>query len=270
MTLPPFMNRNRNLHEIEAEVVLALCGMMSKSFEVPSPKCNTQNEAACIVDASRPSSFVDPATTNAVTLLPSTPPPPPKMLAEKKKKKKNKKSTTATTTKKKKRVAMKEARAARRGAPCSIPTKRDPIDESFLATLHSDRDVGRINPAHVEVRKFVLEVRRTVSGRVFFQCRHCAHLDGFRCAKQSIIAPQTVERLYRANVRFMMDHVEACKYIPDYIKKMNASALRLTERGIPSPRSYWAQSARAMGLRNDVKSKCIVFGPASVQASNGL
>ena len=55
--------------------------------------------------------------------------------------------------------------------PCVFPTVNDPEDASFEKTLHSNDDTGKINIAHVHIRREVLEVKRSMSGRVYFQCK---------------------------------------------------------------------------------------------------
>ena len=55
--------------------------------------------------------------------------------------------------------------------PCVFPTINDQEDISFEKTLHSDDDTGKINSAHVHIRREVLEVKRSMSGRVYFQCK---------------------------------------------------------------------------------------------------
>jgi len=140
----------------------------------------------------------------------------------------------------------------------SFPSARDPADPFFLATLHSDSDVGRIDPAHVEVRRSVLEVRRTVSNRVFFQCKYCAHLHEFERAEMSIVDLASVDRIYRDVVWFVMYHVKFCKYIPSYIKEMNADAPWLAA----DIGAYWAESAMEIGLRDDEERRCVVVDPS--------
>lgn len=140
---------------------------------------------------------------------------------------------------------------------CSLPTADDPIDESHIATLYSPRDEGRINPAHCVIRRQVLEVRRTHSGRVLFQCACCKHLPRNQRAKLSTLAPQSVDNLYRAMVRFMMNHVKACPYVPEEIKGLSPKDSRVvTQRGT---KKYWVKSAKRMGLRDGEDGKSIVF-----------
>jgi len=55
--------------------------------------------------------------------------------------------------------------------PCVFPTVNDPEDTSFEKTLHFDDDTGKINSAHVHIRREVLEVKRSMLGRVYFQCK---------------------------------------------------------------------------------------------------
>ena len=137
----------------------------------------------------------------------------------------------------------------------SLPTANDPMDEPFSTTLYSNRDDGRINPVHVVIRREVLKVHRTVSGRVFFQCDHCKHLPRGERAKLSTIAPQKVGSLYQSFVRFLMDHVSACKHIPNHSKGMDVKALR--DAKACDTKKYWVMSAKDMGLED--REKRIVY-----------
>jgi hypothetical protein len=143
--------------------------------------------------------------------------------------------------------------------PTSSPLKNDPVDESFvLKTLHDPSlDDGRINPVHMIVREHVLDVRRSMSGKVFFQCKYCAHLPVHERAHQSTVSPQSINKLYRANVRFHMSHVRNCEYIPEWIKSCSPKKSRIGNSG--GVKTSWEESAVAMGLVDDVERKCIVY-----------
>ena len=143
--------------------------------------------------------------------------------------------------------------------PTSSPFKNDPVDESFgLKTLHDPvLDDGRINPVHMIVREHVLDVRRSMSGKIFFQCKYCAHLPVHERANQSTVSPQSVSKLYRANVRFHMSHVRHCEYIPEWIKSCSPKKSRIGNSG--GVKTSWEDSAMAMGLHDDVERKCIVY-----------
>lgn len=143
--------------------------------------------------------------------------------------------------------------------PTSSPFKNDPVDESFvLKTLHDPvLDDGRINPVHMIVREHVLNVRRSMSGKVFFQCKYCAHLPVQERAHQSTVSPQSINKLYRANVRFHMSHVRNCEYIPEWIKSCSPKKSRIGNSG--GVKTSWEDSAMAMGLHDDVERKCIVY-----------
>ena len=154
---------------------------------------------------------------------------------------------------------------------CLLPTADDPMDETFVMSLDSIRDNGRINPVHIIVRRHVFEVRRTVNtGRVFFQCER---------AKLSTLAPQGVHSVYRAFVRFMMQHVSECTDIPMEIKNLDAKSKKVpnygggggggggaarnsrmrTAVGGSGIKDYWEMSARRMGLMDGSDGKSIVF-----------
>ena len=139
---------------------------------------------------------------------------------------------------------------------CMLPTADDPIDESFLAKLYSKRDKGRINPAHIVIRRSVLDVRRTMSGRIFLQCSCCKHLPRWERARLSTLVPQSVEGLYRSIVRFMMTHVTACEQMPQKIKDLSPKTSRLVHRGT---KNYWIKSAKKKGLMNGNDGKSIVY-----------
>ena len=129
-----------------------------------------------------------------------------------------------------------------------LPTKNDPMDPSFLMSLHSHEDKGKINIAHVAIRRYVLDVRRTITGRVYLQCSFCKHLPRAKRANCSTVAPQSIEGLYRSIVRFNMNHVNACEHIPLGIKAMSPKSFsKHAKDGI---KSYWIESAYALGLAN--------------------
>lgn len=158
---------------------------------------------------------------------------------------------------------------------CLLPTADDPMDEDFVMSLDSPRDIGRINPVHVIVRRHVFEVRRTTNrGRVFFQCACCKHRPRSQRAKLSTLAPQGVDSVYRAFVRFMMQHVSSCPDIPREIKSLDpkatkvpnyvggsaaASAAAAAVNWTGGIKQYWASSARRMGLVDGSDGKSIVF-----------
>lgn len=146
---------------------------------------------------------------------------------------------------------------------CSLPTRDDPEDELFLASLHSKKDKGHINDAHIEIRRHVLEVHRTISGRVYFQCGCCAHINRKERTRCSTIAPQSVDSLYRGFVRFMMIHVPACEHIPEEFKKMNPKK-KITK----GSKQYWVECANAMGFRDGNDGEGIVYCCPPVSAAS--
>ncbi|KAL3811620.1 hypothetical protein ACHAXA_006692 [Cyclostephanos tholiformis] len=142
----------------------------------------------------------------------------------------------------------------------ATPFKNDPVDGKFRETLHDPHlDAERINPAHIIIREHVLEVRRTASGKVFLQCTFCKHLPQNERSKQSTISPQSIGHMYRANVRFMMNHVKHCEFIPEYIKDYSPKQSKLAN--FCGVKQYWMESARNKGLRDDKDRKCIVYCP---------
>ena len=144
----------------------------------------------------------------------------------------------------------------------SLPTSLDPADESFAAILHAEADTARINPVHVAVRRDVLAIRRTKSGKVFFQCRCCRHLPLSQRAKLSVVSPQCVGNLYRSFVRFMMVHASSCEHLPAHVGALLRGG---GKRGFSKARSgikeYWASSALGMGLADGEDGMSIEYRP---------
>ena len=133
-----------------------------------------------------------------------------------------------------------------------VPSTNDPEDSLFFLSLHSNKDKGKINAAHIPIRRDVLQVRRTVSGRVFFQCGCCSHVTRQDRARLSTIAPKSIEGLYRAFGRFFAHHVPHCQYIPKKIKSM-----AIAPQNNRGSKDYWTISANAMGLKDGYD--CIVY-----------
>eukprot|EP00571_Detonula_confervacea_P005392 CAMPEP_0172315820 /NCGR_PEP_ID=MMETSP1058-20130122/26395_1 /TAXON_ID=83371 /ORGANISM="Detonula confervacea, Strain CCMP 353" /LENGTH=191 /DNA_ID=CAMNT_0013029989 /DNA_START=31 /DNA_END=606 /DNA_ORIENTATION=+ len=131
------------------------------------------------------------------------------------------------------------------------------MPDRFLTTLHAKADVGEISLFHDVVRRDVFEVRATVFfGTVFFQCACCKHLPRSARAEFSTIAPQSVETLYRAFVKFTRHHVPACEQIPQSIKDLKASSRDVSTRGT---RKYWVESAMRKGLADGDDGSSIAY-----------
>mmetsp|Transcript_33477 Transcript_33477/g.61626 ORF Transcript_33477/g.61626 Transcript_33477/m.61626 type:complete len:116 (+) Transcript_33477:206-553(+) len=115
------------------------------------------------------------------------------------------------------------------------------MDEFFFMRLYSMGEEGRINPIHTVLRRDVIEIRRTNTGSIFFQCAYCNHLSCGNLAEQSTFAPQRIRGVYRAVMRFMKYHVPACEHIPQEIKDLSPTATRDVKAC--DTKEYWAKSA---------------------------
>ena len=102
-----------------------------------------------------------------------------------------------------------------------LPTDHDPEDTSFCMTLYSEEDEGNVNTVHNKIRKEVIQIKRTESGRVYFQCGSCSHLHRSDRVKISTIAPTSVACIYRAFGRFIKHHVPDCPHIPKRLKELD-------------------------------------------------
>jgi len=138
----------------------------------------------------------------------------------------------------------------------------DPMDETFLISLHSPEDKTEVNPLHNAIRRDVWEVRRTMSGKIFFQCGCCKHLPRNKREQLAIVAPQNVETIYRAFIRFMGKHIKKCKHLPKHVAKLLGEDQKRTDGGIwRGTKAYWAESASRRGLVDSEDGKSILFCP---------
>jgi len=156
------------------------------------------------------------------------------------------------------RPARAPLRKARQGRTSSLPTSSDPMDESFSMSLYAPGEEGIVNPTHIAIRKDVLRVRATESGRVYFQCACCESLPRDERARYSTIAPQSLKNLYQGFVRFMMYHVAACERIPDEIRAL-ASPSAAKDVRVGGIKKFWPASAYEKGLRDDEDGRGIVY-----------
>mmetsp|Transcript_1300 Transcript_1300/g.2544 ORF Transcript_1300/g.2544 Transcript_1300/m.2544 type:complete len:263 (-) Transcript_1300:335-1123(-) len=140
---------------------------------------------------------------------------------------------------------------------CTFPTADDPMDDSFCMKLYSMGDEGKISPTHIVLRQDVVEIRRTKSGKIFFQCACCKHLPHGDRAKLSTLDPQSIGSLYRAFTRFQTSHVPACAHIPQQIKNMSSMATRDVKAR--KTKEYWVESAKKKGLRDGKGDECIIY-----------
>jgi hypothetical protein len=160
------------------------------------------------------------------------------------------------------RRPAKKARTSASSA-CILRSKSDSIDEEFgIKSLYSSNDEDFMNSVHCKVRDEVLEVCRTVSGKIFLRCACCKDIPLNKRAKSSAVSPTRVGTIYRAMVRFMMNHFPACEHIPQRIKEMKAKPPKsgTNEGGI---QEYWISSADEKGLVDGLVdgNKCIIYSP---------
>lgn len=133
--------------------------------------------------------------------------------------------------------------------PVNVPTEADPMDEPWVGNLYTEKDKGTIKPAQILIRRDVLEVRRTESGKIFFQCGCCSHRPRTSRKVLSTVSPTSVGGIYRAVMHFMKHHVPACDDIPQDIKAGVAikDTKDIKTREI---KKYWTESATVKGLRD--------------------
>ena len=186
---PPPCTRNKNLNwkhhdddddldELQAAMILTCLGEST----APSATTSTSYDITTTSDDTTTTVFHPVSPTSSIT-----PSPEYSISTTTNTKKHNRSIVTPTLTpsttelievarpaKKRRHEVDCSSRSSSRSTtakPCVFPTVNDPEDTSFEKTLHSDDDEGKINIAHVHIRREVLEVKRTMSGRVYFQCK---------------------------------------------------------------------------------------------------
>jgi len=242
MTLP-FMKKkaafdNELQRSLEANGVFTLAHRFSPHF-----RCiltGSSMDASAVVDSAKRRSFTPDQAVNVANRALGdfsmvTPPPTPTPTPRPAKKPRTRRSSS------------------------TLPTADDPMDEPFCMKLYSMGEEGNINRTHTVIRRDVLEIRRTQSGEIFFQCAFCKHCSRGDRAKQSTLAPQSIESLYRAVIRFMMYHVPACEHIPQEIKDLIPKATMDVKARVT--KKYWFDSAFDKGLRDgeDEDGRSIIY-----------
>lgn len=165
------------------------------------------------------------------------------------------KELTPELTKKEEKQTPKKRKVYTKGG-------EDPMDETFQMSLHSPEDKTEVNPLHNAIRRDVWEVRRTMSGKIFFQCGCCKHLPRNKREQLAIVAPQNVETIYRAFIRFMGKHIKKCNYLPQHVAKLLCEDQKRKDGGIwRGTKAYWAESASRRGLVDSEDGKSILFCP---------
>ena len=155
-------------------------------------------------------------------------------------------------------------------------------EDISLPALFDEDDIPFINPSHYIIGTDILEafvvkqydvaapLKKTQkklkpdfrAGSVAFRCRYCKY--GQRKKQpNSTIYPESLEGLYRANLRFQSNHVRKCDFIPQWIRmklhrvRQNSNGhQRLDHLGI---RDYWVETAARKGFRNAEGKKMLTF-----------
>mmetsp|Transcript_16159 Transcript_16159/g.34112 ORF Transcript_16159/g.34112 Transcript_16159/m.34112 type:complete len:307 (+) Transcript_16159:134-1054(+) len=148
---------------------------------------------------------------------------------------------------------MKKKKPRTSGLPSRLGTPKDPMDQNFCESLYMIGEEEKMNISHSLLRKKCVEVRRTKSGLIFFQCAYCKHIPNR--AKQSTLSPMDLKGLYRAFGRFIRTHVPACEHIPQEIKDLNPKAT-MNEKG---SKRQWVSLARKKGFADRVDGKGIIY-----------
>ncbi len=154
-------------------------------------------------------------------------------------------------------------------------------------SLYSEDDEQNTHPSHAIIRRHILEAfvtvapkededlsgegkkktarRRRYAGKVGFRCRHCKDKHVEEQGDLSVIYPESIKGLYRANIRFQSKHIQACKYIPQELRDQ-LDYLKTCKEGMNrGNKNYWTESALRKGFRDwqtvDGEKKGIIYCP---------
>lgn len=203
------------------------------------------------------------------------------------------KDTTTPTTGKRSRgrprkAAMKPS-FGRQGSAfdgiVSIPSSASAVSYPSLAAVGDELNT---HPSHAIIRRDILEAfvtvaskedeeevsgegkkkltrRRRYAGKVGFRCRYCKDKHVNEQAELSVIYPESIKGLYRANIRFQSKHIQTCQYIPQKLRDQ-LDFLKTCKEGMNrGNKNYWTESALRKGFRDwqsaDGERKGIIYCP---------
>lgn len=154
-------------------------------------------------------------------------------------------------------------------------------------SLAEEADAENTHPSHAIIRRDILEAfvtvapkededlsgegkkktarRRRYAGKVGFRCRFCKDKHVDEQADLSVIYPESIKGLYRANIRFQSKHIQACQFIPQELRD-ELEYLKTCKEGMNrGNKSYWTESALRKGFRDwqtvDGEKKGIIYCP---------
>jgi len=170
------------------------------------------------------------------------------------------------------------------GTVKKLPTNSSGVTYPSLA---EEDDAENTHPSHAIIRRDILEAfvtvapkededlsgegkkktarRRRYAGKVGFRCRFCKDKHVDEQADLSVIYPESIKGLYRANIRFQSKHIQACQFIPQELRD-ELEYLKTCKEGMNrGNKSYWTESALRKGFRDwqtvDGEKKGIIYCP---------
>ncbi|KAK1741330.1 hypothetical protein QTG54_007808 [Skeletonema marinoi] len=159
--------------------------------------------------------------------------------------------------------------------------------EVMYPSLAAEEDEKNTHPSHAIIRRDILEAfvtvapkededltgegkkktarRRRYAGKVGFRCRYCKDKHVEEQGDLSVIYPESIKGLYRANIRFQSKHIQACQYIPQELRDQ-LEYLKTCKEGMNrGNKNYWTESALRKGFRDwqtvDGEKKGIIYCP---------
>ncbi len=147
--------------------------------------------------------------------------------------------------------------------PSHAIIRRD-ILEAFVAVApKATEDEGGISTEN----KRKLTRQRRYAGFVGFRCRYCKDKHINKQADLAIIYPESINGIYRANIRFQSKHIQACPYIPKQLKDQ-LNCLKTSKTTSRGKKTYWTKSALQKGFcdwQSPTGRKGIIYRPPELK-----
>lgn len=129
-----------------------------------------------------------------------------------------------------------------------MPTDRQSLSDRQCYVRSNFVEIFEATEADVSIRHSRGAQKLRV-GQIGLRCIHCSHLrDGRKRAERATCFPSSISRIYQTVADMQRFHFEACTGIPEVMKAIYRNLKTTRPRGQGSPQSYWAKSAKDLGL----------------------
>eukprot|EP00574_Skeletonema_japonicum_P007117 CAMPEP_0201726212 /NCGR_PEP_ID=MMETSP0593-20130828/9322_1 /ASSEMBLY_ACC=CAM_ASM_000672 /TAXON_ID=267983 /ORGANISM="Skeletonema japonicum, Strain CCMP2506" /LENGTH=525 /DNA_ID=CAMNT_0048217683 /DNA_START=243 /DNA_END=1820 /DNA_ORIENTATION=+ len=135
-------------------------------------------------------------------------------------------------------------------AAAAVSTNTRTISSSVYKNKKGGKKAKNPTPVHKKSKNKMINFR---AGSIAFRCRFCKHSPHKDRYPLATIYPESIEGLYRANLRFQANHLRVCKECPRELKdclrraRQNNDHRSFEVQG--GVRKYWVETAARKGFR---------------------